>query len=59
MAWTPVVVKNEKTGLATVYVRDGEREEVIDTVSTSDQAALDWAEERAWMKADEMNEQDQ
>jgi hypothetical protein len=58
MAWTPVVVRDDKTGMATVYVRDGEREEVIDTVSLSDQAGLDWAEERAWMKADEMNEQD-
>ena len=59
MAWTPVVVKNEKTGLATVYIRDGERQEVIDIVEADDQDHLEWAEERAWIRADVMNEQDQ
>ena len=59
MAWAPHVVKNTETGTASVYVRDGEREHLVDIVSLADQAALDWAEERAWMKADEFNEQDQ
>lgn len=59
MAWAPYVVKNTEAGTASVYVRDGEREHLVDIVSLSDQEALDWAEERAWMKADEFNEQDQ
>ena len=58
MAWTPVVVRDDETGMATVYVRDGEREELIDIVGMADQAGFDWAEERAWMRANEMNEQD-
>jgi hypothetical protein len=64
MAWTPVVEMSEtRAGYAKVYIRDGEREELFDIVEEENpdefSDALQVAEERAWIRADVLNEQDQ
>lgn len=59
MAWEPHVLRDDNGKHIHVILRNGGRERKFDVVAVGDDEALTWAQERAWMEADRLNEQDE